>query len=264
MRIQHSHAARRAQNPFRRLLLRRLLLRAERNATHLVACGTEAARCSFSARARKRGEVTVLPNGIDTAAFAFDGAQRARMRAQLGLDEDTVAVGMVARFSRQKNHRAALRIFAAFQRQCPRAVLLLAGDGPLRAASERYAQKLLPARTVRFLGVCEDTAALYAAMDCFLLPSRFEGMPITLVEAQASGLRCVVSDTVTREANFSGNVCFLPVGKPALWVTALGAPTPTREGAAALTAASGFALADTLKTLLRLYGLANEEGGSAV
>ncbi|MBQ2758076.1 MAG: glycosyltransferase [Clostridia bacterium] len=255
MRIQHSHAARREHNPFLRVLYRMLLIRARRNATHCVACGRAAALYAFGKAAVAKGRVTVLPNGIDTAAFAFSAERRRGARAALGLPPDAVAVGMVARFSHQKNHKAALRIFAAYHKIEPRAVLLLVGDGPLRAATERRARRLLPPDAVRFLGVREDVAALYAAMDTFLLPSRFEGLPITLVEAQTAGLACVVSDCIDGEVNFSGSVRFLPVKDTAAFVAALRAPTPAREGAEHAAHEKGFSLAAAVAAWRALYGI---------
>lgn len=255
MRVQHSHAARREANPCKHLFYRVLFACAQRNATQLVACGSTAAVCSFGKRAVATGLVRVLPNGIDTAAFAFSPDARVAMRAALGLAPDTVAVGMVARFSRQKNHKAALKIFAAYHKVNPQAVLLLVGDGPLRVATEKLARRLLPTGAVRFLGVRDDMAALLSAMDKFLLPSRFEGLPITLVEAQASGLSCAVSRAVAAEVNFSGNVSFLPVGDTAAFVAALCAPNPPREGADRVAHQSGFSLAAAREAWLALYGI---------
>ena len=259
LRIQHSHAARRFQNPVQRLFHRLLFAKAARCATKYVACGGTAAALSFPKRIAKKGPVHILPNGIDTSAFAFDEAVRQCTREALGLVSDTVAVGMVARFSRQKNHRAALRIFAAFYKICPNSVLLLVGDGPLREATARLARKLLPEGAVHFLGVREDIAALYAAMDRFILPSRFEGLPITLLEAQAAGLAPVAADTVAREVNYSGNVTFLSPKQIKKWVEALeNAAPPVREGMAQLAADSGYTLAAATAVLTELYGLSTD------
>ena len=253
IRVQHSHAARREKNPCKRLIYRFLLARAAHCATHLAACGREAAVCSFGKGTLEKGRVCILPNGIDTAAFAFEAAVRAATRAALGLDEKSAVIGMVARFSRQKNHRAALRIFAAYHKTDPGAILLLVGDGPLRAATEKRARRLLPAGAVRFLGVRDDMAALYAAMDKLLLPSRFEGVPITVVEAQAAGLSCVVSDTVAREVDFSGRVSFLPVRDTASFASALHAPCLPREGADLVALKSGYSQEALLAAWSALY-----------
>ncbi len=253
-RVQHSHAARKEKSPPRAVLHAIAFWRARRAATAYFACGKDAALAAFGKRAVAENAVTVLPNGIDTSAFAYHAGLREQTRAALGLGEQTVAVGMVARFSPQKNHAAALSIFRAYYEKNPNAVLLLIGEGRLRAATEALARKILPPQAVRFLGVRSDMPALYSAMDRFILPSRFEGLPITLVEAQTAGLTAVVADTVTREADFSGLVTFLSVAGKQAWVKALEAPAPRdRTGYHLLAAEKGYRLADAAAALYRFY-----------
>ncbi|MBR3862116.1 MAG: glycosyltransferase, partial [Clostridia bacterium] len=158
------------------------------------------------------------------------------------------------RFSPQKNHITALAIFKAFFEKHPNSVLLLVGDGHLRASIETLAQKILPLHAVRFLGVRTDMQALYSTMDRFILPSRFEGLPITLIEAQASGLSAVVADTVTRESDICGITAFLNTAKTADWVDALAAPIIGARGAyAARVAAAGYSLDTIVEDLYRFY-----------
>ena len=178
---------------------------------------------------RKAGEMlfgvspfTVLPNGVDTEAFArHDPAARARLREHLGVAEDELLLGHVGRFSVQKNHAGLLRIFAAVCEQFPRARLLLLGEGPLEDDTHALAEELGLAKRVIFAGVRTNVQAFYHAMDAFLLPSLFEGLPVVLVEAQAAGLPCFVSDTIDRGAAFADGVHFLPLEDPAAWARAL-------------------------------------------
>lgn len=253
-RIQHTHAAMREKNPLRRLLHWFFFRRARHTATDLFACGEAAAELSFGTRALKEGRVVILKNGIDLAAFAYDGELRRKTREVLGIGEGTTLIGMVARFSPQKNHMAALEIFRAYLELDPQAVLLLVGDGRLRPSIEALVHLTFPSGAVRFLGVRRDLPALYSAMDRFILPSRFEGLPITLVEAQTAGLTCVVSDTVTREVDFSGLVSFVDNRDVASWVVALRAcekaPRRSREAEAE---AFGYRLADAVDTLYAFY-----------
>ncbi len=253
-RIQHSHAARNEKNPFVRLFHKLAFWRARRAATAYFACGKDAALTAFGKRAVAKNTVTVLQNGIDVTAFAYNASLRTKTREALGIAEETTAVGMVARFSPQKNHVAALSIFQAYYTVNPNAVLLLVGEGRLRASTEALARRILPPHAVRFLGVRSDMPALYSAMDRFILPSRFEGLPITLIEAQTAGLSCTVADTVTREADFSGLVSFLNVDEEAAWVKALAAPqTHTRTGYDELAATKGYRLADAAAILYEFY-----------
>ena len=250
-RIQHSHAARREKNPFVRMAHTVLFALARRTATDYFACGSDAARTAFG---KKANCATILKNGIDVSEFAFDAVLRRATREALGLREGQTAVGMVARFSPQKNHARAIELFAAYRAKDPGAVLLLVGDGALRAKVEAQAQKRLPKEAVRFLGVRNDMAALYAAMDLFILPSRFEGLPITLVEAQTCGLPAVVADTVTREADLCGALSFVDTANTAEWVTAMETAAVTERGAFAVrVAASGYSQSESAKALWQFY-----------
>ena len=250
-RIQHSHAARREKNPVVRIAQAVLFALARRTATDYFACGTDAARAAFGAGASR---AKILKNGIDVSEFSFDADRRRVTREALGLGQEQAVVGMVARFSPQKNHERAIELFAAYHQKNPGAVLLLVGDGALRAKVEAQAQKMLPEGAVHFLGVRTDMAALYAAMDIFMLPSRFEGLPITLVEAQTCGLPSVVADTVTREADLSGIVSFVDTANTAAWVSAMErAGVRERGNYPARVEAAGYSITESAKALVEFY-----------
>ncbi|MBR2011390.1 MAG: glycosyltransferase [Clostridia bacterium] len=253
-RIQHSHAARKEKNPILRLAHAVSFAWARRAATDYFACGTAAAHTAFGKRAVAKGRVKIIKNGIDVAAFAYSEAMRTHTRKELGIGDDKTVIGMVARFSPQKNHIRALTIFKAFFEKHPNSVLLLVGDGHLRASTEELAKKILPPEAVRFLGVRTDMQALYSVMDRFILPSRFEGLPITLIEAQASGLSAVVADTVTREGDICGITTFLSTAKIAEWVSALWEPQKqAREAYAAQVTAAGYSLDKIVEELYQFY-----------
>ena len=141
----------------------------------------------------------IINNAIDVAAYTYDPTKREEMRRQLDLT-DELAIGHVGRFNPQKNHPFLLDIFAALLKKEPDAVLLLAGGGEGMPKIQAKAQELGIAERVRFLGVRSDVADLMQAMDVFVFPSLYEGLGIALVEAQAAGLPCVVSDTIPHEA----------------------------------------------------------------
>ena len=129
-----------------------------------------------------------------TDVFALhDPAARAALRAELGVQEGEILFGHVGRFCEQKNHAGLLRIFAGVSRRMPNARLVLIGTGELVDSTRALAQELNLSDRVIFAGVRKDMAALYHAMDVFLLPSLFEGLPVVLVEAQAAGLPCFVA-----------------------------------------------------------------------
>ena len=254
VRIQHSHAALPPQGLLKRLSFALRFSLGRKFATDYMACGVAAAETAFGKRLVRAGAVTILPNGIDVEKYRYDAAARQATRRALGLSPDALAVGMVARFSPQKNHEAALRIFEIFYRRHPEAVLLLVGDGELRPKIEALAAGKIPVAAVRFLGVREDIPALLSAMDRFLLPSRFEGFPITLVEAQGAGLPCAVADTVAREVALTDLVAFADAADAEAFCAALEqTPIAPRESYAESVSAAGFSLADAAERLYRFY-----------
>lgn len=165
--------------------------------THLFMCGEESGKWLYGDKNKSR--FIMLNNAIDAAVYSFDASKREEMRRQLDLTGELV-VGHVGRFNPQKNHPFLLDIFAALLKKEPDAVLLLVGGGADMPKIQAKAQELGIAECVRFLGVRSDVADLMQAMDVFVFPSLYEGLGIALVEAQAAGLPCVVSDTIPHEA----------------------------------------------------------------
>jgi len=163
----------------------------------------------------------VLNNAVNTEEFRYDERIRAEVRAELGAG-DSLVVGHIGRFNEQKNHKFLLDIFESLHRRKEDALLVLAGDGYLRPAIEQEAQKRGLSQSIRFLGVREDVARLLQGMDLFLFPSLFEGLPVVLVEAQAAGLTCIVSDTITKETDVTNRVSFLSLDlTPDEWSSAI-------------------------------------------
>lgn len=165
--------------------------------THLFMCGLESGRWLYGKQNESR--FIMLNNAIDVAAYRCDAAKRAAVRHRLGFTDELV-IGHVGRFNPQKNHPFLLEIFSALLKKEPSAVLLLVGGGEDLPKIQAKAQTLGIAENIRFLGVRSDVADLMQAMDVFVFPSLYEGLGIVLIEAQASGLPCVVSDTIPQEA----------------------------------------------------------------
>lgn len=181
-------------------------------ATDLWACSKEALQFMF--RIRTCGVRTaIIPNAIDSSRFVFSYKKRQEFRRLQGL-EGKYVIGHIGRFVYQKNHDYLLSVFAVFHKVHRNSVLLLAGEGPEK---ERIRQKTAAeglSDAVRFLPPQADVSDLYAAMDVFLLPSRFEGFGMVLLEAQASGLPCVVSDRVSPSSSISEQVQRLSLELP--------------------------------------------------
>lgn len=178
-------------------------------ATHLWACGQQAGRYFYGPEQwNARG--MVLRNAIDTQRFLYDPARRAQMRTQFACT-NAVVIGHVGRFAPQKNHRRLLEIFAALLHRQPQARLVLIGTGELEAAAHRHAQQLGVSAQVLFAGEQCNVQDWYQMMDLFLLPSRFEGLPVVGIEAQAAGLPCLFSDKVPAEVLLSAQAKQLPL-----------------------------------------------------
>lgn len=190
-------------------------------ATDRCACSRYAGEWMFGKKAVAGGQVTILNNAIDCTAFRYDAAARQDMRQQLGVEGHFV-VGHVGRFCYQKNHEFLIELFEEVHRQESTAMLLLVGNGELMDAIKAKVHAKGLDDAVLFLGVRQDVSRLYQAMDCFVLPSRYEGLGMVGIEAQAAGLPCVFSDKVPKEAALTGNVRYLPLAAPAsAWAAAV-------------------------------------------
>ena len=166
-------------------------------ATDYWSCGRDAGIYYYGEK-RWNTSGFILHNAIDVERFGFRPEVRERKRRQQGLEKCFV-IGHVGRFNVQKNHSRLLDIFAAAARDIPEARLVLIGTGELEQAMKEKARGLgILDRTI-MLGQMADVSEWYQAMDCFVLPSLFEGLPVVGIEAQAAGLPCVFSDRVTDE-----------------------------------------------------------------
>ena len=247
VRAGHSHNTNYENNLVGRLD-RLMSSRFSAGLTHRFACGMEAGKALFGDK-----PFVFLPNGVDAAAFvAPDPQGREALRRQLGVKENEILYGHVGRFTQQKNHKYLLEIFAALLKVQPQARLVLLGEGQLLEEIRTLAAPL--GDRVIFAGVQSDTAGYYRAMDAFLLPSLFEGLPVVMVEAQAAGLPCFVSDTVDHSAAFADRVEFLPLENPQAWVKALtAAPLARNPQALAQTKAAGYDICTTASYLENFY-----------
>lgn len=138
-------------------------------------------------------QMTTIPYGLDSAGAVDRAAARAALRSELGLPPDTLLAGMVCRLIEQKGVPYALAAFARLAARFPAAHLVIAGEGPLRPVLEAQARDLRLAERVHFLGWRTDTAAIFAALDVFLMPSLWEGFGLVLLEAMAQGIPVIGS-----------------------------------------------------------------------
>lgn len=188
-----------------------------RCATHYFACSEIAGKWMFG----NKINFTVIRNAIKPDVFIFDKIKRKKVRQQLNIKNEFV-IGHVSRFSYQKNHLFLIEIFSEFVKKRPDAILLLVGGDVGEGTIWKQCHELVSERGLKdkvlFLGARNDVPDLMQAMDCFVLPSFFEGLPLVGIEAQASGLPCYFSDTITREVGITELAHFISLQNKEAWV----------------------------------------------
>lgn len=211
VRIAHSHNTA-IDKDFKYLLKRYFKMRINSVTTNRLACGEEAGKFLFGKR-----DFTVIPNAVEAEKFYFNEELRKSKRSELGLTDEFV-VGHVGRISYQKNHKFLIQIFNELQKIDSSAVLVLIGVGEKEAGVKQQIKELGIEEKVRFLGNRSDVSELYQAMDVFVLPSRFEGIPVVGIEAQFSDLPCLFSDKTPVEVKFNSKCQFVGLNKsPEYW-----------------------------------------------
>ena len=164
--------------------------------------------------------VKIVNNGVDLDLFRYDEQARARIRNEFFLG-DKFVVGHIGRYAEQKNHRYLLEVFKEIHKRRDDAVLLAVGTGKLEEQIHSWIKELGLQDSVILPGQRFDIPALLSAMDVFVFPSLYEGMPNTVIEAQATGLPCIIADTITKEADITGLVHELSLAEtPAKWADA--------------------------------------------
>lgn len=246
VRIAHAHNS--SQTKDTKYLLKLLYKRGiTRYATELFACGDKAGRWMFGG-----DPFFVLNNAIHTQQYVYSEEVALEVRRELGIPGDVIVCGHVGLFRPQKNHEFLLRIFAKLPGNC---VLLLVGDGQLRQAAEKQANELGIADRVIFTGVRTDVPRLLQAMDVFVFPSLYEGLPVSLIEAQASGLPCLISDKVPIECKKTNPVrqISLSAGEESWAEAVLEASRMPRTDAAAQIREAGFDIVSNARWLREFY-----------
>lgn len=168
-----------------------------------LACSDAAGKFAYG-----NADYTVMLNGIDLDRFYWDPGRRDRFRKSRHIPADAFVVGHAGRFTPVKNHAYLLDLFAEVKKRRENAFLLLCGDGPLLDETKKKAESLGLSESICFAGNVVNPQDAYCAMDVMVLPSKFEGFPLTVVEAAAEGLPVLVSDTVTKEAAVTDLVRF--------------------------------------------------------
>lgn len=208
-RIMHSHSVH-AQNSALFPLHAYNRNRISKYTTCRLACSEAAGKWMYGEHC-----FTVIHNAVATDKFVFDSSVRCAIRKEYGI-EDKIVIGHVGRFSNPKNHVFLLDIFEEIKKQQKDSVLMLVGDGELRTTIEQKTKDLGLSDSVLFMGRRNDVGRLMSAMDIFVLPSLYEGLPVVCVESCANGLCAIISEEAyTKETEDLPNVRALSLGKTA-------------------------------------------------
>lgn len=193
LRIAHAHNSNQTKDlkyPLKLFYKRKI----KKNANYLFACGDEAGKWMFNTDNFK-----VLNNAINVKDYTFNLIIRNDKRKEFGISDDSILVGHVGRFFPQKNHEFLIDIFNQFHKDHPNSYLILVGEGELKTSIQDKVRTLGLEDYVIFTGLRSDVNELLQAMDVFLFPSLYEGLPVSIIEAQAAGLPCLISDKVPIE-----------------------------------------------------------------
>lgn len=201
--ITHAHTTKYSDNPKNALRNRMMCLGLKKSATDYFVCSKAAGEFYYGKEAVANGLVKVIPNAIDLEKYKFNQAIREKIRKSLNI-EDKFVVGHIGRMAPPKNQKFLLQIFKKVKKERTNSILLMIGNGPLKKEIESEIKRLNLQDSVILLGVRNDVPNLLMAMDVFVLPSLSEGLGIVAMEAQASGLKCILSDKVPVETDMGG------------------------------------------------------------
>lgn len=215
--IAHSHSIGSRGNLISRITKNIMQRQIRHIADNFLACSENAGKWLFGKNIVSKNTFHVAKNAIDTELYRYNEHIRDEIREQLNI-HDRFVIGHIGSFTHVKNHKFLINVFNEILKANNKALLLLVGDGQLRNAIENNVNAMGLANNVFFMGVRTDVFELLQAMDIILFPSLYEGLPLTLIEAQASGIKCIVSDRITDEVKITDNVEFVSLNQsPKYW-----------------------------------------------
>lgn len=248
VRIAHAHSTSEERKDLKYLIKIHSKRKIPQYATDLFACSKKAGEWMFGNKS-----FNIMKNAIDAEKYLYNKKRAEEVRKELGI-ENKFVVGHVGRFSIPKNHKFLIDIFKYIYMKKQNAVLLLVGEGTLQDEIKKKVKEEELEQDVIFLGLRNDVERIMQAMDVFVFPSLYEGLPVTLVEAQAAGLPCVISNEITKEINISSNIEFLGLNQSAQeWAENSLKDKKRTEHADLLVKKSGFDIKKNVEWLTEQY-----------
>ncbi len=247
--IVHSHSTNTLYHPIAHKIFRPLLRRLP---VTKFACSDLAGKWLYG----RQGEYKIICNGVDIKRFSFSNEIRQQIRRENKWDNHKV-IGHVGSFSYPKNHEFIVKVFNEIAKKDSTAILVLIGIGEMINDVKKQVEELGISDKVQFLGKRSDVYKLDQGFDLFLFPSRYEGLPVVLVEAQCTGLKCLVSDTITSEIDVTENIYRESlINSPVIWAdTAIKImeENTSRRNMADVVTNAGYNIKDTAKILTEFY-----------
>ena len=195
---------------YKRNICRKII---QKNSTKLIACSTQAGRALFN-----NSDFEIMPNGIDFKKFKYDLSKRNKVRKDLKINEKIKVIGHVGRLNEAKNHLFLLDVFFEYLKINPNSVLVLIGDGEKKKQIVQKIKKMGINSKVVLLGSRFDVNNLINSFDVVVFPSIYEGLPLSLLELQANGLQCIVSDIVSKEVAITKCITYMSLNdSPKKW-----------------------------------------------
>lgn len=249
VRISHSHNTEHlTQNKLRLLYHENARKKIPKYATHLWACSDAAGEWLYG----EKNQFQVIPNAIETSKFAFDSEKRNKLRGKYNL-LDKYVIGHIGKLDYQKNQEFLIEILPEILIKEPKAIVVLVGDGKNRSMIEQMIDEKNLKEHVLMLGRMSNVDELLNIFDVFVLPSRFEGLPVVSVEVQANGLPVYCSDLVTKETNMTGSVQFISLNNKLEWINAILSKKSRCEAQKDLVKKAGYDIQIAAKALQDTY-----------
>ena len=259
--IIHSHSTSNGKG-LKSIAKRILQAGLKKYADYFFACSYKAGEWLFGKKITESKHFFIFKNAIDLKQYQFDNEKRKMIRDEFSIDKSALVFVHVGRFHQSKNHTFLINLFKLIASTYNNSRLLLVGDGELRESIKKQVDELNLNNQVVFTGIREDVPSILMAADCFLFPSNWEGLPLTVIEAQAVGLPCYVSQNVTKEVKLLDSLTFLPINQgESLWLNEILKHGFKRTNSYNEIKTSGYDVNTTAEWIMKFYRsiIANEE-----
>lgn len=249
--ITHAHSTQLNMSVIRKIAFYFLHHSMMKNTTHFFSCGRKAATFLFG----RMSHYTLIPNAIDVASFKFNKEARCKIRNSFGIEENVTVYGHVGTFRTPKNHDFLINIFVEIIKRQPNSKLIMVGSGELLPSIRDKVERLNLSDKIIFAGQQLNVSEWLSAFDVFVMPSLWEGFPVSVVEAQCAGLPCAISDCIDHDTDLTGKVKFISLDSlPMEWANIiLSIPMTNRIEMASIVEESPFNIWNMVSRLSNFY-----------